>query len=51
MFVDCDQDVVQEVAGKLISGAGPFPVDGITPRKWILNSRTASHMLNKEMVL
>ena len=30
MMVDCDQEIVQGVAGKLRGGAGPSPVDGLT---------------------
>jgi hypothetical protein len=51
MFVDCNEEVVQEVAGKFSGQTGPSPVDGLTLGKWLLNCGTASHMLRKELAL
>ena len=51
MMVDCNQEIVQGVMGKLRGGAGPSPVDGFTLGKWLLNYGTASQALRKEMAL
>ena len=51
MMVDCDQEIVQGVTGKLRGGAGPSPVDGLTLGKWLLNYGTASQALREEMAL
>jgi hypothetical protein len=51
MFIDCDEGIVQEVAGKLSGGAGPPPLDRMTLRKWLLNFGTASQQLQEEMAI
>ena len=51
MMVNCDQEIVQGVAGKLRGGAGPSPVDGLTLGEWLLDYRTNPQALCEEMAL
>ena len=47
--VDCTQEMVEEVAGKLQGGAGPSSVDAIAMRKWLLRYGKPSQMLREEL--
>ena len=47
--VDCDADMVEEVASKLRGGAGPSGVDTIALKNWFLRHSRASRVLREEM--
>ena len=47
--VDCDAEVVEEVAAKLRGGAGPSSVDAIALKGWLLRHGRASQVLREEM--
>ena len=49
MPVDCGQDIVMVMAGKLSGGAGPSSVDGLALGKWLLDYGRASQALREEM--
>ena len=40
--LDCDQSILQVVAGKLSGGAGPNSVDGIALKRYLLNYKEYS---------
>lgn len=51
IFVNCNKEIVQVVAGKLSSRDGPSPLDRLTQGKWLLNFGTASQVPQEEIKL
>ena len=49
--VDCDQDIVQGMGGKLSGGAGPNSVDGEAFKRYLLKHGIHSRALHEEMAL
>ncbi|KAL7523721.1 hypothetical protein ACHAWF_002319 [Thalassiosira exigua] len=47
--LDCTQETVKEVAGKLQGGAGPSSVDAIAGKDWLLHHGRASQELREEL--
>ena len=47
--VDCDQEIVQKVADKMSSGAGPSSVDGQALNSWLMIFGKNSHLMREEM--
>ena len=47
--MDCGQDIVLVMTGKLSGGAGPSGVDGLVIGKWFLDYRRASQVLHEEL--
>ena len=43
--LDCDQETVMEICGKLSGGAGPFSIDAVTLQMWLLCYVKASQIL------
>ena len=51
LTVNCDQEIVKTIAGKLSDGAGPDSVDGRTLKDWLIHHGKASQTLREEMAL
>ena len=49
--LDCDQGILQVVAGKLSDGAVPNSVDGIALKRYLLNYKEHSLGLREEMAM
>ena len=49
--LDCDQSILQVVAGKISGGAGPNSVDGMALKRYLLNYKEYSLALRQEMAL
>ena len=47
--LDCTEEMVQDIAGKLQGGAGPSSVDALALKKWLLNYGAASQILREEL--
>ena len=47
--LDCTEEIVQDIAGKLQGGAGPSSVDALALKKWLLNYGVASQILREEL--
>ena len=47
--VDCTEETVEEVAGKLSGGAGPGSVDAIAMKNWLLRHGRPSQVLREEL--
>jgi len=44
--LDCTEEMVQDITGKLQGGAGPSSVDALALKKWLLNYGAASQILS-----
>ena len=51
LAVNCDQEIVKTIAGKLSGGAGPNSVGGRTLKDWLIHHGKALQTLRKEMAL
>ena len=51
LSVNCDQEIVKTIAGKLSGGAGPDSVDGKTLKHYLIGHGKASQTLREEMAL
>ena len=51
LAVNCDQEIVKTIAGKLSGGAGPNSVDGRTLKDWLIHHGKALQTLRKVMAL
>ena len=47
--VDCSQEIVSLVAGKMSGGAGPSSVDALMLKNWLLRHGKASQVLREEL--
>ena len=47
--LDCTEEIVQDIAGKMQGGAGPSSVDALALKKWLLNHGAASQILREEL--
>ena len=51
LAVNCNQEIVQTIAGKLSGGAGPNSVDGKALKGWLLYHGKALQTLSEELAL